>query len=62
MSTLTHHAIDPKNGTGDWQNFQIPLERIFEAAAEWKNLVAGVEKPGCVGTPVLDGASCSSPS
>lgn len=45
MSTPDRHAIDPKNGTGDWQNFQIPLGKIFEAAAEWKKLVAGVEKP-----------------
>jgi len=44
MSTLAN-AIDPKNGTGDWENFKIPLERIFEAAAQWKQLLAGVKRP-----------------
>jgi hypothetical protein len=42
---LAQYAVDPKNGTGDWKNFHIPLERIFEAASDWKKLVAGVEKP-----------------
>jgi hypothetical protein len=45
MSTPAQHAIHPKNGTGDWKNFRIPLEKIFGAAAEWKTLVSGVEKP-----------------
>lgn len=29
-------SFDPKNGTGNWENFQIPLERIFAEAAVWK--------------------------
>jgi len=45
VTTMEEHAINPKNGTGDWKNFKIPLERIFEAGAEWKRQVAGVEKP-----------------
>jgi hypothetical protein len=38
-------AIDPKNGTGNWQDFNIPLERVLEAAAEWRRQLAGVERP-----------------
>lgn len=45
MSNPIQLTIDPKNGTGNWEHFQIPLESIFEAAAEWKHQVAGVEKP-----------------
>ena len=45
MSTVAQQAIDPKNGSGDWHKFHIPLGRIFEAAAEWEKLVTGVEKP-----------------
>ncbi|HLY17775.1 MAG TPA: hypothetical protein VKR61_11160 [Bryobacteraceae bacterium] len=36
---------DPKSGTGDWNGFGIPLERVFEAAEDWKQKLAGVEKP-----------------
>lgn len=45
MPTLVQQASNPKNGTGDWKSITIPLEKIFEAAAEWKTLAAGVEKP-----------------
>lgn len=44
MSSLVQPVIDPKNGTGNWEHFPIPLERIFEAAVGWKKLIAGVEK------------------
>jgi hypothetical protein len=37
--------VDPKNGTGNWQDFHIPLELVFEAAGQWKKRLAGVEKP-----------------
>jgi hypothetical protein len=37
-------AIDPKNGTGNWEDFRISLERIYEAAAEWKARLAGVRR------------------
>lgn len=43
MSNLP--TIDPNSGVGDWENFHIPLEQIYEAAAAWRKLVAGVEKP-----------------
>jgi hypothetical protein len=45
MSTLAQLTIDPKTGTGNWENFQIPLERIFETAGEWKKRIVGVDKP-----------------
>lgn len=32
-------------GTGDWKYFQVPLERMFEIAAGWKSILAGVDKP-----------------
>lgn len=38
-------AIDPKAGTGDWSVFNLPLERIFKAAAGWKAQTAGIAKP-----------------
>lgn len=37
--------IDPKNGTGNWLDFNIPLERVFEAAAEWKQKLTGIDRP-----------------
>ena len=40
-----HKAADPKSGTGDWSVFDMPLERVFEAAADWKLRLAGVQKP-----------------
>jgi len=40
-----HSTVDPKSGTGDWKAFSLPLERVFEAAADWKQRLAGVEKP-----------------
>jgi len=38
-------AIDPKAGTGDWNAFRLPLERIFEAAVDWKQRLGGIAKP-----------------
>ncbi|HTT61257.1 MAG TPA: hypothetical protein VMG35_05430, partial [Bryobacteraceae bacterium] len=40
-----HSAADPKSGTGDWQAFSLPLERVFEAAADWQRRLAGIDKP-----------------
>jgi hypothetical protein len=45
MSAPAEFPIDPKNGTGSWLDFNIPLERIFQAAAEWKQRVDGIKKP-----------------
>jgi hypothetical protein len=47
---LTHNKylvdkLDGRAGTGDWENFPIPLELIETAAAEWKQQLAGVQKP-----------------
>ena len=43
------NAMEPlgewRAGTGDWKYFSIPPERMFEIAAGWKALFAGVEKP-----------------
>ena len=45
MTASIPNIIDPKNGTGNWADFKIPLEYIFEVAAKWKESVAGVDKP-----------------
>jgi hypothetical protein len=37
--------IDCKNGTGNWLDFNIPLERVFEAAADWKQKAKGINRP-----------------
>ena len=39
-------AMDPSQlGKGNWAGFTIPLEDIFKAAAEWREALAGVERP-----------------
>ncbi len=45
MNGPDQFAIDPKNGVGNWLDFNLPLERVFEAAAGWKRAMAGVDKP-----------------
>jgi hypothetical protein len=45
MSGSDNFTVDPKNGTGNWQDFHIPLEHVFACAVEWKKAVAGIEKP-----------------
>lgn len=32
-------------GKGNWENFTIPLEQIYGAAAEWREQLSGVSKP-----------------
>lgn len=32
-------------GTGDWRFFDLPMERVHEAAADWKEQLTGVEEP-----------------
>lgn len=36
---------DWRVGTGDWSGFNFPLEEVFEIAAGWKTILAGIEKP-----------------
>jgi hypothetical protein len=45
MNGSDKFTLDPKNGTGDWLDFHIPLERVYERATEWKKAVAGVDRP-----------------
>jgi len=45
MNGSEKFTIDAKNGTGNWLDFNLPLERVFECAGEWKKAVAGIEKP-----------------
>jgi hypothetical protein len=33
-----------KNGTGDWADFDIPIEMVFEAAGQWKKSVGNEKK------------------
>jgi len=44
MSSLDAKATS-QIGKGNWEGFSIPLERVYEAAAEWRNSLAGVERP-----------------
>lgn len=38
--------MDPSQvGKGNWAGFNIPLEKVFAAAAEWKQALAGVTHP-----------------
>lgn len=42
----TGTQINPKIGQGDWAGFAgFPIERIFEAAQDWKASLRGVDKP-----------------
>jgi hypothetical protein len=46
--TVSRHLVDlreGREGTGNWSAFQQPVERIFEAAADWKQEMAGITKP-----------------
>jgi hypothetical protein len=39
-------AVDPTQlGKGNWAGFNIPLEKVYAAAAEWKQALAGVTRP-----------------
>jgi hypothetical protein len=39
-------AMDPSQvGKGNWAGFDIPLEKIYQAAAEWRQTLAGVSRP-----------------
>lgn len=44
----TRYAVskaEGRAGTGDWEQFRIPLEAVHAAAQQWKQRLAGVEKP-----------------
>ncbi len=44
-------AIDASQaGKGNWEGFDIPLEKVYEAAAEWRQALAGVPARGYAGT------------
>jgi hypothetical protein len=32
-------------GKGNWEGFNVPLERVYEAAAEWRQKLTGVSRP-----------------
>lgn len=37
---------DPSQvGKGNWENFPIPLEQIYQAAAEWRETLHGIDRP-----------------
>jgi hypothetical protein len=39
-------AIDASQpGKGNWEGFDVQLEKIYEAAAEWRQTLAGVSRP-----------------
>jgi hypothetical protein len=33
------------SGYGDWHAFDLPMETVYEAAAEWKAQLAGIDRP-----------------
>src|SRR5579864_5771459 len=35
----------PVLGHGSWKHYTFPLDTIYRAAAEWKEVLAGIEKP-----------------
>jgi hypothetical protein len=37
--------ISARMGTGNWAAFNLPIEQVYEAASQWKQRLAGVEKP-----------------
>ena len=44
--SVQEDAIDPSQvGKGNWAGFNIPLEKIYQAAAEWREALAGVTRP-----------------
>ena len=45
MTAASDSAVNPRAGTGDWSGFTTPLELVFEAAASWKQVLSGVDKP-----------------
>ena len=42
---MANSTVNPRAGTGDWEGFAVPLEQIFEAAAGWRQILAGIQKP-----------------
>ena len=45
LSPDVSQALDPAIGTGNWEAYTLPLERIHTAAEQWKCRLNGVEKP-----------------
>jgi hypothetical protein len=43
MSTAVN--LSPGLGHGNWEHYTLPLDTVYQAAAEWKQALAGVEKP-----------------
>ena len=37
--------LDPAIGTGNWQAYTLSLDRVYNAAAQWKRTLEGVEYP-----------------
>ena len=38
-------ATTDRRGTGDWDHWPFPMEKIYEAAGDWEQQLRGVEKP-----------------
>lgn len=50
MVTMKHSddndtEVGFKRGVGNWRAFDLPLERVFEAAERWRGLVEPIDKP-----------------
>jgi len=44
MSSISA-GLPPAVGHGNWQHFNLPLDTVYRAAAEWKAALAGVGRP-----------------
>lgn len=42
---MSDFKVDPKNGTGNWLDFHVPLDRIESSALEWKQMLRGIDRP-----------------
>jgi hypothetical protein len=45
MSNQEGKADPSQRGKGNWANFSVPLATIYDAAADWRQALAGVERP-----------------
>ncbi len=34
-----------QTGKGNWAGFDVPMEKVYEAATEWRQALAGVTRP-----------------
>lgn len=45
MPQLEQKIDTSQRGKGNWEGFDIPLDKIYKAAAEWRGALAGISRP-----------------